>query len=94
MQDWGAECIPNEVSCRGFVGQLPRNALSTLGITGVARSRAIKSVERSETPEDPRLHVYVATSLLSTEVAIKCSKDMETHRVSKFQWESYLPVCL
>lgn len=77
--------MPNKVSCRGFVGHLPHNALSALGITGVARSRAIKNVERFETPDDPRLHVYVATSLLSTEVAIKCSKDMETRKVSKFQ---------
>lgn len=28
MQDWGAECMPNKVSCRCFVGHLPHNALA------------------------------------------------------------------
>lgn len=77
--------MPNEVNCRGYVGHLPHNALSALDITGVARNRANKNFERSETPDNSRLHVYVATSLLSTQVAIKGSKDMGTHKVCKFQ---------
>lgn len=81
----GVSACPVRWAAGALWDTYPTMPLPLLGITGVARSRAIKNVERSETPEDLRLHVYVATSLLSTEVAIKCSKDMETHRVSKFQ---------
>lgn len=43
-QGWKARCMPIEVGCRGFVGHSLHKALSTLGITGGARSRAIKNI--------------------------------------------------
>ena len=36
--------MPIEVGCRGFVGQLLYKTLSQLGITEVARSRAMRNI--------------------------------------------------
>ena len=41
---WKARCMPIEVGSRGFVGHSLHKALSALGITGTARSRAIKNI--------------------------------------------------
>lgn len=43
-QGWKARCMPIEVGSRGFVGHSLHKALSALGITGTARSRAIKNI--------------------------------------------------
>ena len=43
-QGWKARCMPIKVGSRGFVGHSLHKALSALGITGMARSRAIKNI--------------------------------------------------
>lgn len=41
---WKARCMSIEVDSRGFVGHSLHKALSSPGITGTARSRAIKNI--------------------------------------------------
>lgn len=41
---WKARCEPIEVGCRGFAGRSLCKVLSLLGITGVAKRRAIKNI--------------------------------------------------
>lgn len=45
-QGWKARCMPIEVGCRGFLGNSLHKA-STLGITGVASRRAIKTTTKA-----------------------------------------------
>ena len=47
-QGWKAKCMPIEVGCRGLVGQSLHRALSVLGVTGGARTRAIKNITETD----------------------------------------------
>ena len=50
-QGWKARCLPVEVGCRGFVGQLLCSAYNVLGITGERSRRAIyNNTEAAEKP--------------------------------------------
>ena len=41
---WRANCIPIEIGCRGFMSKSMCHALTSIGITGITKRKAIKAI--------------------------------------------------